>query len=118
MLYWKGLAQVLKGDYTAARSNADQIRKMVDPINNPHKLENYHNLLGQIAYHQNNFKQAVEHFDQTNKQDIYAKYWRAKAYEKAGQNDKARQLYREIANYNFNDVGNALVRSEVRKMAR
>ncbi|ANE51315.1 tetratricopeptide repeat protein [Flavisolibacter tropicus] len=115
MLYWRGLADVLNGNYDKAKANAEEIKKTVDPISNPHKLDNYHSLLGQIAFHKKEYKQAVTEFDQTNPTDTYAKYWRAKAYEKAGQKDKAKMLYKELANYNFNDIGNALVRTEVKK---
>ena len=37
------------------------------------------------------------------------------ANEAAGNKDKATALYKEVAAYNFNDVGNALVRNEVKK---
>jgi hypothetical protein len=39
----------------------------------------------------------------------------AKANEAAGSKDKATAGYKEVAAYNFNDIGNALVRSEVKK---
>lgn len=115
MQYWKGLAQVLKGDYKAASALADDMKKTLEPINSPRKLEAYHSLLGQVSFNQKDYKQAAEHFDQADKTDIYTTYWRAKAYEKAGQNDKARQLYQEVASYNFNTAGNAVVRNEVKK---
>jgi len=37
------------------------------------------------------------------------------ANEAAGNKDKAMSLFKEVAAYNFNDVGNALVRAEVKK---
>jgi hypothetical protein len=37
------------------------------------------------------------------------------ANEAAGNKDKAALLYKEVASYNFNDIGNALVRAEVKK---
>lgn len=39
----------------------------------------------------------------------------AKANKAAGNKDKAMAEYKEVAAYNFNDIRNALVRSEVKK---
>ena len=54
----------------------------------------------------------LKHYDPN---DIYNKYWLAMANEAAGNKDKAMSLFKEVAAYNFNDVGNALVRNEVKK---
>ena len=59
-----------------------------------------------------NYEEAVKHYQQTDLSNVYAKYHLALAQEAAGFADKARQLFDEVANYNFNDVGFALVREE------
>ncbi len=64
---------------------------------------------------QKNYADAVSHFQKADPVPIYNKYMLAKANEAAGNKDKATSLYKEVAAYNFNDVGNALVRSEVKK---
>ena len=71
--------------------------------------------MGFISYSEKDFAKATEHFAKTNLQNMYNKYWLAKAYESAGQKEEATTLYKEIANYNFNNMGYALVRSEVIK---
>jgi hypothetical protein len=48
-------------------------------------------------------------------QNVYDKYWLAKAYEAAGKKEKASAIYKELANYNFNNTGYALIRNEVQK---
>jgi tetratricopeptide (TPR) repeat protein len=96
-------------------AKAEEMKTTLEPIQNPRKLEGYESLVGYINYQQKDYKGAVDHFEKTNMQDMYNKYWLAKAYEAAGKKDKATALYKEIANYNFNNIGYALVRNEVKK---
>lgn len=115
ILFWKSVVPALQGDFPQAMARAEEMKKTLAPINNPLKLESYYRLLGLINAKQNNFEQAVKHFEMADKNNVYNRYCLAKAYESAGQKDKAMQLYKEIADYNFNDIGYALVRNEVKK---
>lgn len=115
MLYWNGLLLAMNKDYSGAKAKAEEIKKVVEPINNLRKLEGYHSLLGYAAYQQNEFKKAVEHFEQSDKLNVYDQFWLAKAYEAAGKKDKASAIYKSLANYNFNNAGYAVIRNEVRK---
>ena len=71
--------------------------------------------MGYICMKEKKYADAVSHFEKANPNDIYNKYWLAMANEAAGNKDKAMSLFKEVAAYNFNDVGNALVRNEVKK---
>ena len=118
LLYWKGLHQVLTGEYETVKITSEEIKKLLEPIQNPKKLERYHRLLGHNFYRQQQFNEAAEHFEQTSKTAVYDKYWRAKAYENMGQKDKALALYKEIAAYNFSNIGNAMIRNEVQQIVK
>jgi tetratricopeptide (TPR) repeat protein len=115
MLYWKGVVNAMNKDFMNAMAKAEEMKTTLEPIQNPRKLEGYESLVGYINYQQKDYKGAIDHFEKTNMQDMYNKYWLAKAYEAAGKKDKATALYKEIANYNFNNIGYALVRNEVKK---
>lgn len=115
VLFLKGQAAVLQGNYTEAIAIAEKMKKLKEPINNPRKGEDYHRLLGHVYYAQKDYAKAIEHFNQTDKTRPYDKYWRAKTYEAAGQADQAMALYTELAPFNFNTVGVALVKREVMK---
>ena len=115
MLYWNGILKAMNKDYMNAMARADEMKNTLEPIQNPRKLEGYEGLMGYISYQQKDYKKAVDHFEKTNMQDMYNKYWLAKAYEAAGKKDKAAAIYKEIGNYNFNNIGYALIRNEVKK---
>ncbi len=114
-MIWDGLVQVLNRDYTGAMNTANEIKTILEPIKNPNKLDNYEFLMGCISMRQKDFTNAAAHFEKAEPFNVYHKYWLAKAYEGAGQKDKADAIYKYLANYNFNGIEYALIRNEVRK---
>lgn len=115
MLFRRGLVKAMNHDYSGALAYADEIKTTLDPIQSPRKLEDYEALMGYISYQQKDFPSAISHFEKANRLSVYNRYWLAKAYEASGDKDKAMAIYKELANYNFNDIGFALIRNEVRK---
>lgn len=86
---------------------------IMDPGTDPERNEPAHALLGYVSLKQESYDEAIGHFEQADAGDIYTTYYHAKALEKAGRNDEARELFTKIANYRFNDPGLALVRKGV-----
>ncbi len=115
MLYWQALAAAAEGKLDDAKAKAAEIKTTLEPVNDPTKLQRYEMAMGYISMKEKKYADAVGHFEKANPNDIYNKYWLAMANEAAGNKDKANALYKEIAAYNFNDVGNALIRNEVKK---
>jgi tetratricopeptide (TPR) repeat protein len=115
MLYLQAMLQAIKNDLIGAVRTAEEIKTTMEPVNNPLKLDGYDFILGYVAMQQKDFAKAINHFEKTNKLDVYNQYWLAKAYEAAGKNDKANAIYKYLSNYNFNNLGYALVRNEVKK---
>ena len=74
-------------------------------------------LEGFIALYQRKYGDAAAHLRQGNLLDPYIKYQVAVATEGAGDVAQAKQLYREVAEYNFNTVGFALVRKDAQQKA-
>ncbi len=112
---WAALTAYVDGKYDEAKAKTEAMKTALDPVKDDRKLENYHYMMGLISMKQKNYAEAVGHFEKSDPNNIYNKYWQALANEAAGNKDKATALYKEVAAYNFNDVGNALVRNEVKK---
>jgi tetratricopeptide (TPR) repeat protein len=115
--YLEGWWAARRGDYAAARKRADRITQLLAPDANPRKLEPVHQLEGFIALYQGNYRDAATHLRQGNPFDPYIKYQLAVATEGAGDAAQAKQLFREVAEYNFNAVGFALVRKDALRKA-
>ena len=114
-LHWQAMIEITEGKYDAAKTNLEAMKTALGPIKDSRKLEGYEYDLGVLAMHQKNYGDAITHFEKANLENMYNKYLLAKANEGAGNADKANTLYKEVAAYNFNDVGNALMRNEVKK---
>ena len=117
MAYFDGWWAARRGDYAAAQQQADRIGQLLAPDKNPRKLEPMHQLEGFIALYQGKYGEAAAHLRQGNLLDPYIKYQVAVATEGAGDVAQAKQLYREVAEYNFNTVGFALVRKDAQQKA-
>jgi tetratricopeptide (TPR) repeat protein len=115
--YLEGWLAARNGDYTAAQKQADRINELLAPDANPRKLEPMHQLEGFIALYQKQYSQAAEHFRHGSPFDPYVKYQLAVATEGAGDAAQARRLFREVADYNFNALGFALVRRDALQKA-
>lgn len=114
-LNWETMLAYSEGKYDEAIAKTEAMKSVFDPIKDDRKLEGYHYNMGLVSMKQKKYAEAVSHFEKSDPNNIYNKYWLAKANEAAGNKEKATSLYKEVAAYNFNDVGNALVRSEVKK---
>ena len=115
--YLEGWTAARRGDYASAQKQADRITQLLAPDANPRKLEPMHQLEGFIALYQGKYNDAAAHLRQGNLLDPYIKYQVAVATEGAGDAARAKQLFREVADYNFNAVGLALVRKEALQKA-
>jgi tetratricopeptide (TPR) repeat protein len=113
--YFDGWLAARRGDYAAAGKAADRVAALVTQDQNPRKLEPVHELKGYIALYQGNFSEATAQFALGNLVDPYIKYQYAVALVGAGDKVKGNQLMREVATYNFNNAGYALIRKDAQQ---
>src|SRR3954471_10175075 len=115
--YFASWLAARRGDYGAAQIAANRMAKLVEPDANPRKMEPFHQLMGFSALYQGKFKDAAAHFAEGNLQDPYIEYSYAVALDGSGQKDKAKQIFRAVAIYNFNSLGYALIRKDAQQKA-
>jgi len=110
---WDGLLAAYSGDTDAAFEHANTIAALVESDDNPRKMEAYHYVLGMAYLKQDNYEKAAEHLRQANyKNNMYIRYHLALAEEGVGNAEEARTFFADVAGYNFNSVGFALLREE------
>ena len=110
--YWQGLLAARRGEFDTAKVLAKRNKELVEAQDNPRKMENYSDLMGLIELRQGNFEEAVEYYRGANLNTMYTKYHLALALEGAGETQEAKDLFKEVADWNFNSVGYALVRKD------
>jgi tetratricopeptide (TPR) repeat protein len=107
-----------KGDYAAVGPKVATFMKLTTSDRNPTKNRYAHAVLGFSAFFQKRYDEAVKEFAQADPQNPYSKYFKGLALEGAGRTAEAKAVFREVANYNFNNPGYALVRNDAVKRAQ
>ena len=102
-----------QGDAETARAKAAEFGSLAEMDQNPRGMEPVHQILGIAEFFQGNHAVAAEHLAQGAPGDVYMKYYRAKALEGAGDAESASATMAEVAAWNFNGVGFALIRNDV-----
>lgn len=115
ILFLKALSDAIEGHYDKANSFAEDMKAVLAPINDPNKLDSYENIMGFINLKQKKYSDAIAHYEKPKIPSMTNKFYLATAYEAMGNKDKAKTLYKEILENNFNSIDNALVRFDVRK---
>ena len=113
---WDGLVAAYRGDSAAAAEYAEKIAALVENDDNPRKLESYHWVLGMSTLKLGDHAKAVEHLRQADYQNnIFVRFQLANAEEGTGNIAEAKKLLGEVADFNFNSVGFALVHKEAKE---
>ncbi|WP_372974255.1 tetratricopeptide repeat protein, partial [Muriicola sp.] len=99
-----------------AAATAELIKTDLEASDDPNKLRPYHQVHAYVNFQQGNYEKALEHMAELDPDDVYNKYWMAKAYKNLGDNEKANKLFEEIVNDNFNSVQYVLILGEAREM--
>jgi tetratricopeptide (TPR) repeat protein len=111
----QAILATLEGNYDMAKSKAEEMKTLLEPITDPGKLDNYEFTLGFINLKQKNASEAINHLEKSRMTNVLNKYFLAMACEASGNKEKANALYKELSDYNFNGLDYALVRSDVKK---
>jgi tetratricopeptide (TPR) repeat protein len=108
----EGWIAAREGDFDAALAHADAAAEHLAVSKSPRKLEGVHQLKGFVALQQGAAETALEHLAQSNSDWITVTFYTAQAEEARGNTAQATELYREVANWNFNSLEYALIRDK------
>jgi tetratricopeptide (TPR) repeat protein len=95
-----GMVAVGKGDFTAAKSHAEEFRKGAEAANNPAQLRQTHELAGVIALAQKNYDTAITELQQASQQNPRNLYRLSEAYQGKGDRVKAQDYRAKAASFN------------------
>ncbi len=116
--YLEGLLAARMGDADGAKAKADEFKAAAASSSNPRRLERMHEIMGIADFYQGNYASAAEQLSQGDHlNNMYTKYYLARAHEEAGNADAAAKLYDELAVWNFNGPGYAMFRKDILERA-
>ena len=117
-LMWDGLLAAYQGNGEAADQAASEIAAIVAEDDNPRKMESVHWVRGLAALKAGDFDTAAMELDEADHaNNMYIRYQLAEAYAGAGETEDAQLLYQQVADFNFNSVGFALVGTDAEQKA-
>lgn len=116
MHFWEAMTSATGGNYDEAAATAELIKSDLEASDDPNKLRPYHRVHAYVNFRQGNYEKALEHMAELDPDDVYNKYWMAKAHKMSGNEERAMELFDEIANDNFNSVQYVLILNEAREM--
>ena len=101
-----------RGELDGARAELEGARSFLAASKNVNQERNYNQAAGYLELKQKNYAKANELFAKANPNDPFVWYYRAAAYEGAGDKKSAMDIYRKIGDWNQLDTtGYALIRS-------
>ncbi len=108
-----------RNDIQEAKVNYEEYSNLAELSNNPSLIWRAHFLAGLIAMAEKDYDKAIGELNQSNLYSPYRIYHLAMAYEGKGDFVKARETYKEAANYNvLNDINYAIVRLKAHEKYR
>jgi tetratricopeptide (TPR) repeat protein len=108
----EGTIAVSKGDFEAAEALVEKAEEQASGLSSPNALDDVYVLRGLISLRRGNAEAALMHFSAASPEMIEVKYYSALANESLGRQDEAARLFKQVAEWNFNDIEYALVRSK------
>jgi tetratricopeptide (TPR) repeat protein len=114
ILVWESYPLAMKGDYAAATAKAEEAKATLEAVKDANKLWGYHGAMSYISFKQGKFDDAITYQEQSDPNAPYSQYRLALACEKAGQTERATKLYNDLVDHNFNNIGYALIRKELK----
>jgi len=91
----------------------DKYEKLVRTSDDPNLEKSLYLLKGLTSYWTHNYDDAVDQLQQADIQNQYGRYYLAKSLAEQGNQQMAKEIFAEIANYNRNDIYYAFVRPKV-----
>ena len=103
-------AIILDGNIEEALIKLNEISQITYKRKMPDDKKWINWLNGQIEYSKGNFKQAVDYFEKSWPNIVIVEYYKANAYRKMGNTDKADEMVDEINNWNVANLQYAIVK--------
>lgn len=99
-------------DFEMALARADEYKARLEAREDPNTMENYNGLVGLIHLDTGDHKKSIEHFKPSNQENPYTLYYHGVAQSKAGNDEKAQELFTKAANWNEDSYNFAFVRAK------
>ncbi len=106
-----------KGDNAAAQALCDSLQLQIEPLKQPLKMYQVHELGGLVALGAKDYPKAVEELSRANQENPYILYKLALAYQGLGDKENTRNYCAKVFNFNaLNSLNYAFVKAKAQQM--
>jgi len=117
-LLGRALIDLERSRLSRARQAAEEYLAKAEPLMNPFRVRNAHQVLGRIALTGGDYDRAISELEQADQQQAWTLFHLAAAYEGKGDLTRAGELYRQAASmYQLGSLTYAAIRLESEKRA-
>lgn len=118
LLAYKAKIEIADSNFENAFSTINKFSGKAEFSENPEYEKWYHYLLGAVYLKEGKYDEVIKNFERADKFDIVTVYKLARAHEKKGNLDIARDLFEEVINYNRGEIRYLLVRKKAMRKLR
>jgi tetratricopeptide (TPR) repeat protein len=104
-----------RGNIEEAQQHLRAAKPALDKANNPDQLRFYPYLSGYVAFYGADYKTAISEFQKADQRDPFILVMLAQAYEKSGDDTRAKENYRKVLEINVHNPTNAFARPLAKK---
>ena len=117
LVHGKARTLAKMGKHEAAWQEAKVVKKMIEEGGEPAEQfwPAYHYLAGYCKLEAGDVKAAAEHLEKSDQTDPFQRLLLARAYEKLGEKEKARQAYQDVVDSKQTGIERALAYPEAKK---
>ena len=113
--YLKAWVNILFGKYDQSRENLQILKSHQEKRNDPTAMHGYYGLLGMVNLMEGNYDLALSNFENGDNTNIYFNYFKGLTLKASGQDEDARKIFKELANFNFSSWEIAIIRNLANK---
>ena len=111
-----GRVALAKNDLATAKTEAEAYLKGSQEKENPGRVRQGHQLLGEIALKEKKYDEAIDHLGEANQQDPYVLYQTGLAYKGKGDQSRAGEMFKQAAEFNnLPTLNSAFVRAKAKQ---
>ena len=111
----KAWLNILFGKYEEAKKNLLNLKKIQEQISDPTAMYEYYGFLGMANLMEGNYEEAVINFKKADNTNIYFNYFKALALKASGNEEESREMFKELASFNFSSWDIAIIRNLAKK---
>ena len=113
--YLKAWVNILFGKYDRSRENLQTLKSYQEKRNDPTAMYGYYGLLGMVNLMEGNYDLALSNFENGDNTNIYFNYFKGLTLKASRQEENARKIFKELANFNFSSWEIAIIRNLANK---